>query len=82
MKPNDGLGYDEQGLPRLVFVEGYTHPNPEADLAPDGLHAPFWVFDSGLQDYPVGPFYNLSAAESAADAYRAQLLFLIDVGKA
>lgn len=51
--------------PKFV-VDGHEFPNEESNLAGDGRHAPFYVFDSDAQDYVGGPYDTRELAQRAA----------------
>jgi hypothetical protein len=60
-------------MARVVHIDGHEFADEESNLLPEGTFAPFWVFDSFLQDYPAGPFETREAAEHAGRDYCATL---------
>lgn len=61
-------GLDQVGVPvsRLRYcVDGHEYPDTESNLAGDGQHPPFRVFDIDAQDYLPGVYATRAEAEAA-----------------
>lgn len=54
------------------YVEGHMFPNPESDLAPDGPHGPFYVFDVEGQRHRGGPYATRAEALEALERVARQ----------